>query len=82
MADKDIGRFQIPMHDSLFVHVHKGTRSLFHIAPNGWLIEGNLIFLMISDEFFQIPFISPLSYDDEFIVVDKGVDVLNDVGMV
>lgn len=36
---------------------------------------------MIFDEPFQVAFFSPLRNDNEFIVVSKTVDVLDDVGM-
>ena len=37
---------------------------------------------MFADEFLQVALICPLSHNDELIVMDKGVDVLDNVGMV
>jgi hypothetical protein len=37
---------------------------------------------VLSDQLFQITLIGPLRHDDELIVMDEGINVLNDVGVV
>jgi hypothetical protein len=37
---------------------------------------------VLSDKFFEIALIGPFGNDDKLIVMDEGINVLNDVGMV
>jgi len=70
------------MHDSLFVHMLQCTSYLLHKAPNGWLIELKVIAFFFLDKFFEVAFFSPLGDYDQLIIVDEGIDVLDDMRVV
>lgn len=70
------------MHDTFFVHVLEGARDLFHVCPDRGFIELQFIALFLLDEFFEVSSLCPFCDDNEFIVVDEGVDILYDVGVI
>ena len=70
------------MHNSLLVHVFECTGNLLHEVPDGRFVKLQIFALFFFDEFFQIALFGPFGDDDELVVVDEGIDVLDDMGMV
>ena len=70
------------MHNSFLMHVLECTSNLLHEIPDGRLVKLQILTLFFFDKFFQITLLGPLSDDDKFVVVDEGIDVLDDMGMV
>ena len=64
------------------MHVLECTSNLLHEIPDGRLVKLQILALFFFDKFFQIALLGPLSDDDKFVVVDEGIDVLDDMGMV
>lgn len=56
--------------------------NLDHVVPNGGLIELKVFAFLFFDEALEITSFSPLSDNDQLIVVDEGIDVLDDVRVV
>lgn len=69
------------MHDALVVHMLECTSDLPHEVPYCRFVELQVLALFILDELLEVPSFGPLSHNDELIVVDKGIDELDDVGM-
>ena len=70
------------MHNSFLMHVFKCTSNLLHEIPDGRFVKLQILTLFFFDKFFQIALLGPLSDDDKLVVVDEGIDVLDDMGVV
>jgi hypothetical protein len=70
------------MHDSFLVHMFECACNLFHEAPDGRLIELQILTLFFFDQFFEIAFLCPLGDNNKLIVMDKRIDVLNNRWMI
>ena len=70
------------MHYFLIVHVLEGTGNLAHVLPDEGLVERIIVSGVLLDELLEIALFCPLGDDVELIILDEGVDVLDDVGMV
>ena len=64
------------------MHVFESAGDLFHEVPNSGLVELKVIALFFFDEFFEVTFLGPFCDDNQLIVVDEGINILDDMGMV
>lgn len=70
------------MHDPLLMHMFECAGDLGHVVPNGGLIELKVFAFLFFDEALEVTSFCPLGDNDEFIVVDEGVDVLDNVRVI
>lgn len=70
------------MQDPLGVHVPNGIGNLREVSPDHTLCERCSSFLRLADAPLKVASRGPLEHDDEFIAVDEGVQVFDDVGVV
>lgn len=69
------------MHDAFIMHMLERTSDLSHEVPNRGFIELQVLALFILDKFLEVSSFSPLSDNDELIVVDERIDKLDDMRM-
>jgi hypothetical protein len=69
------------MHDSLLVHMAKGTGDLMHIIPDSKLLNAAFLCLSLSNDPFQIPTLGPLDCNKKLILAHKAIQVLDYIGM-
>lgn len=79
---KDVGRFEIPMHDTFLMHMFECTGNLFHKIPDSSLVKWQILTLLFFDQLLQITPLGPFSDNDKFIVMYERVNVLDDMGVV
>jgi hypothetical protein len=61
------------------MHMLEGAGDLPHVVPDSGFIELQFLALFILDELFEVAPLSPFGDDDQLVVVDEGVDELDDV---
>ncbi len=61
------------------MHVLQARRHLEYVVPYLWLINATVLRLMASDDLLEISLLGPLYSDEELVVLDEGVEVLDDV---
>lgn len=67
------------MHDTFFMHMHKCTGNLPHKVPNGRFIELQVLGLFFLNKFLEIATFRPLSDNDQFVVMNEGIDISYDM---
>ena len=70
------------VHDSLGVHVLEGRAQLDEILPDGALGDEALLLLEVLDHAGEVAGVGQLQHDVQLVVLHKGGQVLNDVGVV
>ena len=81
LRDKDIGRFEISVHDLLVMHMFECRGDLDDVVPDLGLLKGDLLLDVTLYQFLEVPLFCPLGYDEKLVVVCEAIDVLDDVGV-
>lgn len=72
------------MHNPLLMHVLQGSSNLAYVLPNSLLREAYILLNVTLHHKLQISFFRPFDCNKELIqlVIDKPVQVLDDVGVI
>lgn len=81
---KNVRRFQVAMHDSLFVHVLKGRGNLEDVLDDALLWEVDFVLFSLLDDQFEVAFLGPLYRNEKLVqlAVDEPAEVLDDVFLI
>jgi hypothetical protein len=63
------------MHDPQTLHMLQRSRYLIQVHPNAPFFQELLPRIGLSDELFQVSFLSPLHHNEHFVCFNKGLDV-------
>mmetsp|Transcript_37465 Transcript_37465/g.88172 ORF Transcript_37465/g.88172 Transcript_37465/m.88172 type:complete len:270 (+) Transcript_37465:876-1685(+) len=77
-GDEDVGGLDVAMHHTLLVHVRDRPRHLQEVAPHLALLEGSSSF---AEQPPQVSVLRPLEHNHEFVVLDKRIEVGDQVVM-
>ena len=72
------------MHNSFGVHVLECTCNLVNVSPYLLFLKAHFVFLSPLHDELQVSFLRPLYRNKQLVklVVDKPVQILNDVGVI
>lgn len=70
------------MHYFLIVHVLKRTGNLPHVLPDHGLVKRIIISRVLLNEFLKVALFGPLGDNVQLIILDEGINVFDDVGVI